>query len=135
MHHPPSELHSTHRGWLPESHDSGAAFVDLSAAYDIVNHRILIQKIFHTMRDIPLCRVIQTTLSSRRFYVQLNYEHSRWRKQKNGLPQRIVLSPLLFTIYTNDQPIYHVTRSFLYADDLCVTSQFPYFTEVEETIE
>ena len=38
-------------------------------------------------------------LSSRRFYVELNKERSRWRKQKNGLPQRSVLSPVLFNIY------------------------------------
>ena len=38
---------------------TGAAFVDLSAAYDTINHRILIHKIFNTIRDSPLCRVIQ----------------------------------------------------------------------------
>ena len=115
---------------------TGAVFVDLSAAYDTVNHRILIQKIFNTTRDSPPCRVIQNMLSSRRrFYVELNSERSRWRKQKNGLPKRSVLSPVLFNIYTNDQPIYPGTRSFIYADDLCITAQYPSFTEVEETIE
>ena len=64
-------------------------------------------------------------LLSRRFYVEMNNERSRWRKQKNGL----------FNIYTNGQPIYPGTRSFIYADDLCVTAQYPSFTEVEETIE
>ena len=46
-----------------------------------------------------------------------------------------VLSPVLFNIYTNYQPIYPGTRSFTYADDLCVTARYPSFTEVEETIE
>ena len=46
---------------------TGAAFVDLSAVYDTVNHIILV-----------LCRVIQNMLSSRRFYVGLNNERSRW---------------------------------------------------------
>ena len=55
----------------------GAAFVDLSAAYDTVNHRMLIQKIFNTTRDNPLCRVIQNMLSSMRFNVELNNKHSR----------------------------------------------------------
>ena len=61
-----------------------AAFVDLSAAYDTVNHRNLIQKLYNIIQDSPLCRVIQNMLSSRRFYVELNNERSRWRKQKNG---------------------------------------------------
>ena len=75
---------------------TGTAFVDLSAAYDTVNHR----------------------------------------HQKNGLPQGSVLSPILFfNIYTNDQPIHDGTRSFIYADDLCITAQYPTFTEVEDNIE
>ena len=106
----------------------GAAFVDLSAAYDTVNHRILIQKIFNTTRDNPLCRVIQNMMSSRRFYVELNNERSKWRKQNNG-------EPVLCNMYTNNQSIYSATRSFLYADDICVTAQYLSFTEVEETME
>ena len=65
--------------------------------------------------------------------VVLNNERSRWRKQKNGLPQGSVISPVLFNIYT--KPIYPGTQSFIYADDICVTAQYPSFTEVEETIE
>ena len=114
---------------------TGTAFVDLSAAYDTVNHRLLIQKLYNTTIDSQLCRVIQNLLSDRRFYVKLNNERSRWRIQKNGLPQGSVLSPTLFNIYTNDQPILDGTRSFIYADDLCVTAQYHTFQEVEQQIE
>ena len=34
-----------------------------------------------------------------------------------------VVAPLLFNVYTNDQPIHLGTRSFVYADDLAVTTQ------------
>ena len=64
---------------------TGAAFVNLSVAYDTVNHGILIQKIYNITQDSPLCRVIQNMLSSRRFYVELNKERSRWRKQNKRL--------------------------------------------------
>ena len=102
---------------------TGAAVVDLSAAYDTVNHIILIQKLYNITQDSPLCRVFQNMLSSRRFYVELNNERSRWRQQKNGLTQGSDLSPILFNIYTNDHPLHNGTRSFIYADDLCVTAQ------------
>ena len=112
---------------------TGAALVDLSAAYDTVNHRLLIRKLYDFTEDSPLCRVIQNMLSSRIFYVELNNDRSRWRNQKHGLGS--VLSPILFNIYTNDQPLHDRTRNFVYADDLCVTAQYPFFTEVEHTIE
>ena len=70
---------------------TGTAFVDLSAAYDTVNYKLLIQKLYNTTLDSQLCRVIQNLLSERTFYVELNNERSRWRIQKNGLPQECSL--------------------------------------------
>ena len=78
---------------------TGTAFVDLSAAYDTVNHRLLIQKLYNTTQDSALCRVIQNLLSNRRFYVELNNERSRWRLQKSGYP-KVVFSPLSFSTST-----------------------------------
>ena len=113
---------------------TSAAFVDLSAAYDTVNHRILIKKLYNTTQDSQLCRVFQNMLSNRKLYVEINNERSRWRKQKNGLPQGSFLSPILFNIYTNDQPIHDGMCAFICADDLCVTAQYSSFTEVETAI-
>ena len=87
---------------------TGAAFVDLSAAYDTVNHRILIQKLYNITPDSHLCRVLQNILSN--------------------------LSPILFNIYTNDQPLHDRTRSFIHAVDICVTAQYSSCIEVERTI-
>ena len=114
---------------------TGTVFVDLSVAYDTVNYGLLIQKLQNITQYNALCRVVQNLLSNRRFYVELNNERSRWSLQKNGIPQGNVLSPILFNIYTNDQPIHDGTRSFIYADDLCITAQYPTFTEVEDTIQ
>ena len=77
---------------------TGAAFVDLSAAYDTVNHRILTRKLFEITQDVRLTELIQNMLSNRRFFVDLVGKRSRWRRQKNGLPQGSVLAPLLFNI-------------------------------------
>ena len=69
----------THSTWLPGRKD----YRNLPVAYDTVHHRLLIQKLDNTTQDITLYRVIQNVLSKRRFYVELNKEGSRWRKQNN----------------------------------------------------
>ena len=83
--------------------------MDLSAAYDTVNHRLLIQKLYNTTQDSKLCRVIQNLLPNRRFYVELKNECSRWRTQNNGLPQSSVLAPTLLNMYINDRSIHNGT--------------------------
>ena len=84
--------------------------------------------------DIKFTDLIGNMLSNRRYFVELNGQKSRWRNQKNGLPQGSVLSPVLFNIYTNDQPIHKDTRSFIYADDLCIATQDASFEKTESTL-
>ena len=113
---------------------TGAVFVDLSAAYDTVNHRRLLSKVLEMTGDVHLTDLIRTMLESRRFFVVLNGKKSRWRRQQNGLPQGSVLAPMLFNIYTNDQPVHADTRSFIYADDLCIASQGNDFNDIEASL-
>ena len=102
---------------------TGIVLVDLSAAYDIFNHRIMLAKVYNTIRDYRLMYMILTLLENRRFFVELGGKRSRWRSPRNGLSQGSVLAPLLFQVYTTDQPIHPGTSSFVYAYDLAVTTQ------------
>ena len=113
---------------------TGTAFVDLSAAYDTVNHRRLLKKVQNISQDSHLTKTISSMLTNRRFFVNLAGKRSRWRVQRNGLPQGSVLAPFLFNIYTNDQPTPANTRSFIYADDLCIATQSRDFNEIEVTL-
>ena len=106
---------------------TGAVFVDLSVAYDIVNHRALMLK-------VAKIRIIGSLLDNRRFYVEIEGKKSRWRSQKNGLPQGSVLFPTLFNVYTNDQPTFHNSKRFIYADDLCLATQAESFTIIQEKL-
>jgi len=73
-------------------------------------------------------------LYNRRFTIMLNNKWSRWRKQRNGIPQGSVLAPMLFNIFTNDQPIIKETKHFLYADDLALAAQDTTFQIVEHKL-
>ena len=113
---------------------TGAVFVDLTAAYDTVNHRALLLKLAKTLKNSTIVKVIASLLNNRRFFVEMNGKRSRWRVQKNGLPQGSVLAPMLFNIYTNDQPHFNNIRRFIYADDLCLTTQAKSFSTIEQRL-
>jgi len=97
---------------------TGAVFIDLTAAIDTINHRILFKKMYEITRDYNLTSSHAEMLGNRRYFVELQGKKSRWRTQKNGLAQGSVLAPLLFNTYTNDQPTPLGTQRFIYADDL-----------------
>ena len=110
---------------------TGTVFVDLTAAYDTVNHRLLLNKVAKVVRNSKLVKIIHSLLENRRFYVEMDGRKSRWRTQKNGLPQGSVLAPTLFNIYTNDQPEFEAIRRYIYADDLCLATQAGDFNTIE----
>ena len=79
--------------------------------------------------------MIRGLLSNRRFFVQLNDKNSRWRSQKNGLPHGSVLAPYCsISIQTINLCLRDCCR-FIYADDLCITTQQSDFQHVEQTLE
>ena len=80
------------------------------------------------------CDCVESLLVNRHFYVEMDGRRSRWRIQRNGLPQGSVLAPLLFNIYTDDQPQFQNIRRFIYADDLCIATQSHSFTTIEERL-
>jgi len=58
---------------------SGVAFIDFTAAYDMVGHRILLDKIYSLTKDKVFTHIIKTLFQHRRFYVTLGNKKSRWR--------------------------------------------------------
>jgi hypothetical protein len=96
---------------------TSAVFIDLIAAYDTVNHKLLLKKICELAEDAKFTKIISLLLKNKMFFVSMQTKKSRWRRQNNELPQGSILAPILFNIYTNDQPIGNQMKHFIYADD------------------
>ena len=79
-----------------------AVFCDLSKAFDVINHEILLHKLDIMGLRGKINEWISDYLTDRKQYVQFDDQRSSLLKIKCGVPQGSILGPLLYLLYVND---------------------------------
>ena len=77
-------------------------FLDLTKAFDTVDHNILLQKMYNYGIRGNIHNLFKSYLSNRQQFVKVNDAQSNLKSINCGVPQGSVLGPLVFKIYIND---------------------------------
>lgn len=100
-------------------------FLDLSKAFDAVDHERLLKKLYYMgIRGIAH-DLIKSYLSDRYQQIKATDENndqifSNWDRIVRGVPQGSILGPLLFILYVNDLPDVSNNTVLSYADDTSI---------------
>ena len=110
-------------------------FLDISKAFDTVDHAILLQKLCHHGIRGNALKWFTSYLSNRRQYVTYNGVASAMKGINCGVPQSSILGPLLFLIYINDLcSMCKYTTPIFFADDTNLFCSGPDIKTMESNI-
>ncbi len=110
-------------------------FIDLSKAFDTINHKILLSKLqYYGIRGVPLLW-FDSYLTNRKQYVYYNNVSSSKSDIKCGVPQGSILGPLLFLLYINDiVKSSSILQFIIFADDTNLFFSSKNFIDLARTV-
>ena len=104
--------------------------LDLSKAFERVEHTLLLKEVAETNLHSNLVRWLRSYLRGRVSYVEYQNTRSTFRRNHFGVPQGGVISPILFNFFVRDFPdCAEITVN--YADDFSILESGVDLAEVE----
>ena len=82
--------------------NAGGVLMDLSKAFDTINHELLIAKLHAYGFSTESLKIIHSYLSDRWTRTKIDGSYSTWKEILSGMPQGSVNGPKWFNIYIND---------------------------------
>ena len=114
---------------------SSLLMIDLSKAFDTINHELLITKLSIYGVSPSSLKWFKAYLTSRRQYVRIDNVDSNSQIIRHGVPQGSILGPLLFIIFMNDINLVPISdcELHLYADDTTMLTCSPTMDQLMTT--
>ena len=91
--------------------------LDFSKTFDTIDHLTLLQKLYKMNFSVEALKLIQSYISERRQYAQIDDKTSSTQLNNFGVPQGGILGPVLFSLYIVDIVDNISCNSLQYADD------------------